>query len=95
MSGPDEPVDADPVPVPLGDSFDLHSFRPADVASAVSEYLDAVGGKFREVRLIHGKGVGVQRGIVRALLSRREDVAAFFDAPPERGGWGATVVVFR
>ena len=87
--------DAEPVPVPLEDSFDLHSFRPADVASAVSEYLDAARGRFRDVRVIHGRGIGVQREIVRTLLSRRADVAGFFDAPPERGGAGATIVVFR
>lgn len=85
----------DPVPVPIEDAFDLHSFRPADVASAVTEYLEQAKEKYREVRLIHGRGTGVQREIVRRLLSRRPDVAAYSDAPPERGGWGATVVVFR
>lgn len=79
----------------LEDSFDLHSFLPRDVSSVVSEYLDAVRHRFREVRLIHGRGVGVQREIVRSLLSRRSDVAEYFDAPIERGGPGATVVIFR
>jgi DNA-nicking Smr family endonuclease len=83
------------VRVPVEDSFDLHSFRPGDVGSAVSEYLDAARARFREIRLIHGRGIGVQREIVRSLLSRRDDVAEFFDAPPDRGGWGATVVIFR
>jgi dsDNA-specific endonuclease/ATPase MutS2 len=95
VSGPKPPRDPKLVSVPLGDAFDLHSFVPADVPSAVSEYLDAIRGRFREVRLIHGRGIGVQREIVRTLLSRREDVADFFDAPPERGGRGATVVVLR
>ncbi len=81
--------------LPIEDSFDLHSFLPKDVVSVVSEYLDAAKARFREVRLIHGRGIGVQREIVRSVLSRRGDVAQFFDAPPERGGWGATVVVFR
>jgi dsDNA-specific endonuclease/ATPase MutS2 len=81
--------------LPIEDAFDLHSFRPADVSSAISEYLDEARMKFKEVRLIHGRGIGVQREVVRSLLSRRPDVAEFFDAPPERGGWGATVVVFR
>jgi dsDNA-specific endonuclease/ATPase MutS2 len=85
----------DPVAVPIEDSFDLHSFLPPDVPSAVAEYLDVAKARFREVRLIHGRGIGVQREIVRALLARREDVADFRDAPPEAGGWGATVVVFR
>ena len=85
----------DAVSVPLEDSLDLHSFRPADVPSVVGEYLDAARGRFREVRLVHGRGIGVQREIVRSLLSRRDDVEDYFDAPPEGGGWGATVVVFR
>jgi DNA-nicking Smr family endonuclease len=88
-------VSDDPVPVPIEDAFDLHSFLPADIPSAVTEYLGEAKGKYREVRLIHGRGIGVQREIVRKLLSLRPDVAAFHDAPPERGGWGATVVVFR
>ena len=61
----------------------------------MSEYLDAARAKFREVRLIHGRGIGVQREIVRSLLAARGDVADYFDAPEERGGRGATVVVFR
>jgi DNA-nicking Smr family endonuclease len=82
--------------VPIEDSFDLHSFRPEDVASAVAEYLEeARRAGFREVRLIHGKGIGVRRAEIRRLLGRREDVADFFDAPPERGGMGATVVRLR
>jgi DNA-nicking Smr family endonuclease len=82
--------------VPIEDSFDLHSFRPKDVASAIDEYLqEARKAGFREVRLIHGKGIGVRRAEVRRRLARREDVADFFDAPPERGGVGATVVRLR
>lgn len=81
--------------LPLSDSLDLHTFAPRDVASVTSEYLDSVAGRFPEVRLIHGRGVGVQREIVRAELARRTDIAEYFDAPPERGGWGATVVIFQ
>lgn len=88
-------MDEEPVRVPLEDSFDLHSFLPADAASAAGEYLDEARGVFPEVRLIHGRGKGVQREIVRGLLARRADVAEYFDAPSDRGGWGATVVVFR
>jgi DNA-nicking Smr family endonuclease len=80
--------------IPIEDSFDLHSFHPQDVASAVDEYLrEARRAGFREVRLIHGKGIGVRRAEVRRLLAARADVAGYFDAPPERGGAGATVVV--
>jgi len=82
--------------VPIGDSFDLHSFHPRDVTSVVADYLEeAKAAGFREVRVIHGKGIGAQRAAVRRLLAERDDVADYFDAPPERGGNGATVVVFR
>jgi DNA-nicking Smr family endonuclease len=85
-----------PVPLPIEDCLDLHSFIPREIASVVSEYLDAAKEKgFHQVRLIHGRGIGVQREIVRNLLARRPDVASFHDAPPEGGGWGATVVVFN
>jgi len=80
--------------VPIEDSFDLHSFQPEDVSSAVAEYLRAArSAGFREVRLIHGKGIGVRRAEVRRLLAGLPDVEAYFDAPPERGGFGATVVL--
>lgn len=82
--------------VPIEDSLDLHSFLPRDVASVVSEYLDeALRCGYREVRLIHGKGKGVRRAEVQRLLAGDPRVAEVFDAPPERGGYGATVVVLR
>ena len=82
--------------IPIQDSFDLHSFRPEDVRSVVDEYLrEAAAAGYREVRLIHGKGIGVRRAEIRRLLSGREDVTGYFDAPPERGGAGATVVVLK
>lgn len=82
--------------IPIEDSFDLHSFLPRDVASVLDEYLrEAQEAGLREVRIIHGKGIGVRRAEVRKWLSAREDVASFFDAPPERGGSGATVVQLR
>ena len=81
------------VVLPIEDFLDLHPFRPRDVRSVVEAYLEeALEAGFTEVRLIHGRGIGVQREIVRSLLSRHPAVAAFFDAPPGRGGWGATVV---
>jgi DNA-nicking Smr family endonuclease len=79
--------------IPIEDSFDLHSFLPRDLASALDEYLrEAREAGYTEVRVIHGKGIGVRRAEVRKLLAAREDVLEFFDAPPERGGSGATVV---
>jgi DNA-nicking Smr family endonuclease len=89
----DEP---DPVSLPIEDSLDLHSFAPKDVRPVVEEYLkEAAARGFREVRLIHGRGIGVQRSSVQGLLAGHPQVERFFDAPPERGGWGATVVVLK
>lgn len=91
--GPD-PFDPFPEPVRLEitDVFDLHAFAPRDVRSVVEEYLREAHHKgFRRVRIIHGKGVGVQRETVRKILARTPFVEHFADAPPEAGGWGATV----
>ena len=83
----------DPVEIPIEDALDLHAFAPRDIASVVEEYLHAaVAGGLQEVRLIHGRGIGVQREIVRGVLRRHPAVKRFADAPAERGGWGATVV---
>jgi dsDNA-specific endonuclease/ATPase MutS2 len=83
----------EPVEVPIGDTLDLHSFRPAEVADVVREYLDLAHAKgLRHLRIIHGRGVGVQRQTVRTLLARDPRVVAFGDAPAEAGGWGATWV---
>jgi len=83
----------DPVPLPIEDSLDLHTFRPADVPSVVDEYLrEAHRRGFGEVRLIHGKGRGVQRAVVQSILANHPLVREFAAAPEERGGWGATVV---
>lgn len=81
------------VAVPIEDALDLHPFQPRDVRSVVESYLEAARtAGFVEVRLIHGRGIGAQRASVRSLLGRLPFVRDFFDAPPERGGWGATVV---
>jgi DNA-nicking Smr family endonuclease len=69
---------------------------PRDVASVVAEYVTAAHARgLREVRLIHGRGIGVQRSIVHAVLSRHPLVQGFTEAPPQRGGWGATIVRLR
>ena len=87
---------SEPVSLPIEDSLDLHSFAPKDVRPVVDEYLkEAAARGFREVRLIHGRGIGVQRASVQGLLAGHPLVERFFDAPPERGGWGATVVVLK
>jgi dsDNA-specific endonuclease/ATPase MutS2 len=92
----DPPGEDEVHPVPVEDSIDLHTFSPRDVVSVVKEYLDEAASRgYREVRLIHGKGTGVQRAAVREVLSRHPLVEAFADAPPEAGGWGATRVILR
>ena len=88
--------DPDDVVLPIEDAIDLHAFQPRDVKDVVGSYLEAARASgFREVRIIHGRGIGMQRETVRAVLANDPHVASFGDAPPNRGGWGATVVVFK
>ncbi len=97
MTGPDDDVPGDePVEIPIEDSIDLHTFSPKEVRDVVELYLfEAHRRGFREVRIIHGRGAGVQREIVRSLLSRHPLVKSFSDARPEGGGWGATRVMLK
>ena len=83
--------DADaPVQVPIEDALDLHSFAPRDVVAVADDYLHAAHEKgFREVRLIHGRGKGVQRAAIQRLLSDHALVERFWDAPESH--LGATV----
>ena len=86
-AGSDEPVE-----IEISDSIDLHAFDPRDVKAVVIEYLKEAHKKgFRIVRLIHGKGVGVQRETVRKILSETEFVKSFKTAPEFSGSWGATI----
>ena len=86
----------DPVRVPIEDSIDLHPFAPKDIPSVVESYLEAAReAGFEEVRVIHGRGKGVQKERVRQVLARSEHVAHFEEATPDRGGFGATVVKLR
>jgi DNA-nicking Smr family endonuclease len=92
MSESDSPFN-EPVVLPLEDVLDLHPFQPRDIPSVVEEYLEECQRLgFRHVRLIHGKGAGVQRAIIRSLLDKHPAVVSFEDAPAESGSWGATVV---
>ena len=96
--GPEQEESAleEPVAVPLEDSLDLHSFSPPEISDVVQEYLRACQeAGLGEVRLIHGRGIGLQRKVVQTLLRQLPFVHSFHDAPAMRGGWGATVVYLR
>ena len=84
------------VVVPIQDFIDLHVFSPKDIPSVVEEYPEqCVQADFHEVRIIHGRGAGVKRKIVRSISEKHPTVASFKDAPAEAGGWGATVMVLK
>jgi dsDNA-specific endonuclease/ATPase MutS2 len=86
-------MDDEPVRIPVTDVFDLHSVPDNDVKAIVEEYLAQVRALgFRHVRIIHGRGIGVRREMVRAILERTPFVESYRDAPGDAGGWGATVV---
>ncbi len=92
----DTPPDEDPVVLPIEDHIDLHPFAPRDIPSVVEEYVWQCHEEgLREVRIIHGRGKGVQRRIVQSALEKNPLVLSCHDAPPERGGWGATVAMIR
>jgi DNA-nicking Smr family endonuclease len=85
----EEPV----VVVPIEESIDLHVFHPSEILAVVDAYLEAARERgYREVRLIHGRGKGVQRARVQQSLAADLRVERFADAPHDRGGWGATLV---
>ena len=84
--------DQDPVPIPIEDILDLHAFTPQDIPSVVGEYIYAAhAAGIREVRLVHGRGQGVQRGIVQQVLDNHPLVQEFFDDADSH--LGATIAV--
>jgi DNA-nicking Smr family endonuclease len=85
-----------PVVIPIEDHLDLHPFQPKEIHGLVDEYLrQCKDAGFHKVRLIHGKGKGVQRNNIRKLLDDHAAVESFHDAPLEAGSWGATVVILK
>ncbi|MEK6320920.1 MAG: Smr/MutS family protein [Acidobacteriota bacterium] len=83
----------DPIVIEFRDVIDLHAIPPRQVRAVVENYIDEAHRRgARWVRIIHGKGSGVQREMVRSILSRASYVVDYRDAPAESGGWGATVV---
>ena len=86
----------EPVRIDVTDILDLHSIRPEDAEAVVEEYLlEAARLGFKALRIIHGRGIGLRRDMVRRVLERTPAVADFRDAPAEAGGWGATIVTLR
>jgi dsDNA-specific endonuclease/ATPase MutS2 len=91
MSGPFEPFR-----IPIEDVLDLHNVSPRDVEGVVEEYLSEANRLgLKALRIIHGRGIGVQRETVRRVLARTPFVLSYGDAPAEAGGWGATVITLR
>lgn len=83
----------EPVEIEITDVFDLHTIPPRDVKRVVEEYLQLAHEKgFKCVRIIHGKGIGVQRQMVHSIIARTTFVSDWTDAPPDAGGLGATIV---
>lgn len=83
----------EPIEIPIEDTLDLHPFRPKEIRDVAHDYLVAAREKgILQVRLIHGKGIGVQREIIRSLCAGLEWVTDFHDADSSGGGWGSTLV---
>jgi len=90
------PFGDDPVELPITDVFDLHTVPAKEAKGVVEEYLaEAHRLGFKALRIIHGRGIGVQREMVREVLARTSFVESYGDAPAEAGGWGATLVTLR
>ena len=92
MSGPNEDR-MEPIVVPIEDFIDLHTFLPREMPLVLEEYFRACREKgILEVRVIHGKGTGQLKASVESFLRKHPGVSSFATAPPERGGYGATIV---
>lgn len=90
----DDPPES--IELPISDELDLHTFLPAQVPDLVRHWLDLAHEQgHRRLRIVHGRGAGVQRRTVRALLERDPRVVAFGDADLAQGGSGATWVEMR
>ncbi len=86
----------EPIRIPITDTFDLHSVPDRDVEAVIEAYLEEAGRlSLKALRIVHGRGIGVRRAIVRSVLARTPEVLCYSDAPGEAGGWGATIVTLR
>jgi DNA-nicking Smr family endonuclease len=85
-----------PIRIPIEDVLDLHTFRPQDIKDLLANYFDeCIKAGIFKVRVIHGKGKGIQKRQVQRFLKKNPQVRNFQDAPPEAGGWGATLVELK
>lgn len=93
----DEQIDeVEPIVLPIDGVLDLHTFAPRDVSPLLDDYFDAcLEAEIFDLRIIHGKGKGILRDRVKAILTKHPLVQEFSQAPLEAGGWGATVVRLR
>ncbi|MGD9052874.1 MAG: Smr/MutS family protein [Desulfobacterales bacterium] len=83
----------EPIRIPIEDVLDLHTFRPRDIPDLLDEYFsECIKEGIFSVRVIHGKGKGIQKRHVHQILDKHPLVRRYGDAPPEAGGWGATLV---
>lgn len=95
QDSPSDP-DLEPIAIPIEDVLDLHTVSPKDAEAVVHEYLsEAHRMGFTALRIIHGRGIGYQREMVRRVLANTPFVVSFGDAPAEAGGWGATIVTLQ
>jgi len=86
----------EPIVIPIEDVLDLHTFRPQEIPDLLDDYLSACREvQILSVRIVHGKGRGVLKKRVRAILKRHPLVVSITDAPPEAGGWGATIAELK
>lgn len=86
----------DPIEIPIDGVLDLHTFRPKDVPDLLNDYLDAcLELGLYSIRIIHGKGQGLLKRRVQSILHKHQMVRSYRDAPPEAGGWGATLVELK
>ncbi len=86
----------EPVELEIDGMLDLHTFRPGEISSLIPEYVKACRDKgITEIRIVHGKGLGILKKSVQAVLERTEGVAWFGPAPHDRGHWGATMVKLK
>lgn len=86
----------EPIRIPIEDVLDLHTFRPQDIKNLLEDYFDeCIKAGIFSVRVIHGKGKGIQKRQVHRVLRKNPQVKRFQDAPPEAGGWGATLVELK